>query len=126
MKKVAFGEIEIELGKILDQYANDVKGAVAAAVRKTGNLAKNKLKETSPKRTGEYAKGWTASEYLVNQFGAYIKVHNKDKYTLTHLLEYGHANRNGGYTPPSSHIGIVRKEINDCIEKITKGLIQDI
>lgn len=126
MKKVAFGEIEIELGKILDQYANDVKGAVAAAVRKTGNLAKNKLKETSPKRTGEYAKGWTASEYQVDQFGASIKVHNKTRYMLTHLLEKGHANRNGGRTPARVHIAPVEEETSRNLEKITKGLIQDI
>ena len=126
MKKVAFGEIEIELGKILDQYANDVKDAVAVAVRKTGNLARNKLKETSPKRTGEYAKGWTASEYLVDQFGASIKVHNKTRYMLTHLLEKGHANRNGGRTPARVHIAPVEEEASRNLEKITKGLIQDI
>ena len=126
MKKVAFGEIEIELGKILDQYANDVKGAVAAAVKKTGNLARNKLKETSPKRTGEYAKGWTASEYQVDQFGASIKVHNKTRYMLTHLLEKGHANRNGGRTPARVHIAPVEEETSRNLEKITKGLIQDI
>ena len=126
MKNVSLSHIDLELNKILSEYADDVKGAVIESVRKTGEAAKNKLRQTSPKRTGAYRKGWRTTELSVSPFGGEIKVHNKTRYMLTHLLEYGHANRNGGRTPAYVHLAPVRKEAEDMLEKITKGLIQDI
>ena len=124
--KALVGEVQIKLGEILEQYADDVKGAVAAAVREAGGLAVKKLKETSPKRTGAYARSWKMSESYAGALWSAVTVFNNKRYMLTHLLEYGHANRNGGYTPPRPHIGIVRKETGDALEKITKERIQDI
>jgi hypothetical protein len=58
------------------------------------------LRETSPKDTGEYAKGWA---YRQEAPGSY-RVYNKKKPQLTHLLEHGHAKRGGGRVEGRPHI----------------------
>ena len=58
------------------------------------------LKQTSPKKTGKYAKSWK-----VTKKGTKYIVHAKPPYhRLTHLLERGHAKVNGGRVPGKVHI----------------------
>lgn len=45
------------------------------------------------KDTGKYASSWT---YTMEKGGITAKVHNKERYMLTHLLEYGHVQVVGG------------------------------
>ena len=126
MKKTSASYIDIELKKILTEYAGDVKSAVIESVRKTGEYARDKLRQTSPKLTGAYRKGWRVTELNVTPFGGDIVVHNKTRYMLTHLLEHGHANRGGGRTPAHVHLAPVREEANQKLEEITKAAIQNI
>ena len=57
------------------------------------------LKETSPKLTGKYAKGWTYDMHTAADSSPYAVVHNKAKPGLTPLLEHGH----GGPAPAKAH-----------------------
>lgn len=55
-----------------------------------------------------------------------IKIHNKTDYQLTHLLEFGHATRNGGRTKPEPHIRPIEekysKEFENELKKKIGGL----
>jgi hypothetical protein len=81
-------------------YTEEVGAAIEEAVRETAQALAADLRETSPKDTGEYAKGWTARK---EGPGRYV-VYNKKKPQLTHLLEHGHAKSSGGRVEGRPHI----------------------
>lgn len=56
-----------------------------------------------------------------------VKIHNKTNYQLTHLLEFGHATKNGSRTKAQPHIRPIEEEYSEKFEdelkiKITGGL----
>lgn len=92
-----------EIQKIAEGYVEEVNKAVAEVLPKVGKDAVKELKQTSPKKTGRYAKGWT-SKVEKERLSTSISIYNKDRYQLTHLLEKGHAKVNGGRVPAHPHI----------------------
>lgn len=105
----------------LAEYTDEVTKGIEQEKKTVAEKAVETLKATSPKgATGRYAKGWTIS----NINGKYV-VHNKTDYQKTHLLEYGHAKRNGGRVAGKPHIRPVEeKAVNDFVdgvERVIKG-----
>ena len=86
--------VEQQMKVILADYSKDV---ITASNEVFNNVAKGtvqKLKNESPKKSGEYARSWTKK----TERGGALKtdtiiVYNK-KHQLTHLLEKGHVVRN--------------------------------
>lgn len=109
--------ISVQIKQILDQYGDDVKDAWNKAVAKVGRESVNKLKNTSPKKTGSYARGWTIKRIQGRGGVLDIIVHNKTDYQLTHLLENGHVIRNKkgtyGRTNGIKHIAPVEDWANN-------------
>lgn len=103
-----------ELAKALSEYTNDVKDEIKKEVKNTATEMVKDLRtsKNTPKRTGEYAKGFTKkkgsndSEYIV---------YNNKKPSLTHLLEKGHAQRGGGRVKAYPHI---EPAYNKAVEKL--------
>lgn len=116
-------EIQKELQKILDQYGEKVDRVVEDAVDKTAKDTARELRNTSPKRYGDYARSWTSKKD--GKKGRIV--HNRDHYQLTHLLENGHVIRNGvgtyGRTRPIKHIEPAeQKGIEEFEDRIRRGL----
>jgi hypothetical protein len=91
-----------ELMQQLQRYGKLLDEQVQEEAKKASQELVAELKQSSPKRKGKggkYAKGWR----LKKQGNSYI-VHNATDYQLTHLLEKGHALRNGGRTRAFPHI----------------------
>ena len=107
--------------KALAEYTDEVEKGLEVEKKTVAEKAVQVLEATSPKgATGDYAKGWTTSNINGKQV-----VHNKTDYQLTHLLEYGHAKRNGGRVAGKPHIRPVEeKAVNDFIDGVKK-VIQD-
>lgn len=111
-----------EIGTILDEYEKLASDTVEKASRKTARDAVQKLKSSSPKKTGEYASGWSARK----QGHGYV-VYNRKHPGLTHLLEKGHLikNKKGTYgrAPARVHIAPVEQEaIKEYEENIRREL----
>lgn len=94
MARISPDELAVELTKQLATYTQEVQEAVANSVTALAKEGRAKVKSNSPKRTGEYAKGWAVSNE--NKKGRQtVRIYNKTNYQLTHLLENGHVVRNG-------------------------------
>lgn len=108
--------ISVQIQQILDAYGEDVKDAYNKAVGKVARESVNKLKNTSPKKTGSYARGWAVKRIKGRGGVLDIIVHNKTDYQLTHLLENGHVIRNKkgtyGRTSGIKHIAPVEEWAN--------------
>lgn len=115
-------DIHAAVTSILADYAEDAAGIVEAAVSETTKDAAKKLKASSPKQSGAYAKGWK-SKLEKDRLSVTGTVYNKDRYYLAHLLENGHAKRGGGRTAPVAHIKPAEDEAAEELERrLTEAL----
>lgn len=107
--------VEVQMKKILDDYSREVQDATNGAIDSVAKLAVQKLKTTSPKRTGEYARSWTSKKERTRGI-EHVIVHNSKHYQLTHLLNNGHVIRNKsgtfGRVDGDNHIGLVAEWAN--------------
>ena len=120
-----------ELNKVvmdyLKDYKEDIDEEVVEVVDEVTRKAKDELKQTSPRgegsRTNPYYKGW-AVKLSKKRTGVYHKViWNRTNYQLTHLLEFGHATRNGGRTRALPHIRPVEEKYNvEFVDKLEKRI----
>jgi hypothetical protein len=115
-----------EVQKLLDEYGDVVKGALKEAIEETAKDAQAQLRQKNQGRKlwKKYPKGWSV-QIKAGRLDVEGIVYNKDHYRLTHLLEFGHATRNGGRTKAFPHIADVnafaQKEVLERLkEKLEK------
>ena len=110
-------DLERAVKDILQDYSVEVSKAAAEAVQEVTKEATKKLRQTSPKRKGRYAKGWTGKvEKTATTVDA--TVYGKTgTYQLAHLLENGHAKRGGGRVNGNTHIKPVEEWAISEVEK---------
>lgn len=122
MKKTPLDKLAQSIDKILNEYEEDI-------IKDTGKLAKDFAKKGAQALrgnpggfggTGEYSKGWT-SRYEDGRLSQQGIIYNKDVPGLPHLLEHGHALRNGGRTKGVSHIAPVEDKISEEFYKAVKN-----
>lgn len=104
----------------LEKYTEFIDEDVELISNEIGKEARDELKQESRalfKGTGRYAKGWTVSKDRKKKTYYAVKVWNKTDYQLTHLLEFGHATRNGGRTRAFPHIRPVEEKYKAQFEK---------
>lgn len=79
------GSLDEQIGGILRESEAAIRAAEKDAAKKAANDIVKRLKSSSPRRKGGYAKGWK----VTYQDGVYI-VHNSRYPGYTQLLEKGH------------------------------------
>lgn len=105
--------VTVQMERILDSYSREVQEATNKAIDSVAKEAASKLRNTSPRKTGDYAKGWKIKKERGKDGLQTVTVHNRTNYQLTHLLENGHVVRNKkgtyGRTRPIKHIAPVEE-----------------
>lgn len=97
--------------KVLDTFSKELQEKVDAAVDKASKDTVKRLKQTSPKDSGDYAKSWSRKKIA----GGFVVYAAAPHYRLTHLLEHGHAVSNqfgslGKRAPAYPHIKPAEQE----------------
>ena len=88
----------------LQEYADLAAEDMKAAVKKAGNSAKKDIQANAPEKTGAYQKSWAVKTVRENASAMEVVVYSRNRYQLAHLLEFGHALRQGGRTRAFPHI----------------------
>ena len=112
----------IDINSILNEYSYDIQEGITKSAFNIAENGKNKLKVTSPKKTGSYRKGWRVEKKQGNGY-VHATIYNATNWQLTHLLEKPHALRNGKLSKPQKHIEPVEQE---CVEEYKKSVEQVI
>ena len=120
--------IEVQLDIILSDFEKEVRDDVSRAFELVGTKTAAKLRATSPKRSGEYAKGWRKKSQGGAMGSKTVIVYNSKKPQLTHLLEHGHVTRNKrgtyGRTPAHVHIKPVEEQAKAEVVALVKRYIE--
>ena len=127
-------DLKAEVNKLFKEYNSEVEDAVEDAVKTVAKNAVKKLKAkksfaANSRATGEYASG-LKSKVEKRRLEVSATVYNAKLPSRVHLLENGHATRNGNgreypRTPAYPHVAPVaeetEKELLEEIEKKVRG-----
>lgn len=117
-KRIKIDGLADAVSDALNEYSGYVSAETKEIIRNAGKTAAKELRRTSPKDTGEYAKSWKSKVTSETARTIHVSVYaDHHQYSLTHLLENGHAKRGGGRVAAIPHIEPVNDEILDQIEK---------
>lgn len=125
-KKTPIDKLQANIDKLLREYADDVNKDVAELSRDFAKKGATAVRQSAQshgwgEHTG-YAKGWT-SQFETNRYSAQGVIYNKDVPGLPHLLENGHALRNGGRTRAVPHIAPVEEKLTAEFQKAVENAI---
>lgn len=123
-KAVTIEQLAAEITQAIADYTDDVVQAIEVEVEATAKAVREDIKDNSPRRTREYQKGWTRRKDSRPGVVSHT-VYNKNKPSLTHLLEYGHAKRGGGRVEGKPHIEPACDKHIPAMERRIEQIIKD-
>lgn len=109
--------------KVLQAYVNDVNADLDDLTKAIGKKGAQAVKQASAGAFGggAYSRSWT-STLETSRFGSTAVIHSK-KPGMPHLLEKGHAKRNGGRVSGREHIAPVEEALVEEFEKAVKQVL---
>lgn len=120
---VNINEMEDVIMQGLTEYAELATDDMKEAVKHASSTVRKEITANAPKDTGAFAKSWTAKKVRETSQTLTMVVHSRNKYQLAHLLEYGHAKRNGGRVEGKAHIAPAEQQgIRQLQEEIERAL----
>jgi hypothetical protein len=103
-KKIKIDQLAQTVEKELEEYRDLTAQQMKTAVNNAGNTVKKQISATAPVKSGRYAKSWRTKKTAETSSRLEVTVYSPSRYMLAHLLENGHAKRNGGRVRAIPHI----------------------
>ena len=124
-KKIKIDELADAVAAQLEEYSKLSAEVVKTAVTKAGNSVKKDIGANAPVKTGKYAMSWRTKKTKETSTELEVTVYSPTRYMLAHLLEHGHAKRNGGRVRAIPHIApaeeAAEQQLMADIERGLKG-----
>lgn len=125
-KKTPVDKLGQAIEKVLAEYGEEIQKNTGIITKKFAQKGANAVKQNAQANgwTGDagYDKGWT-SQYEENRTSLQGVIFNKDVPGLPHLLENGHALRQGGRANAYPHIAPVDEKIAEEYYKAVKNAL---
>ena len=124
MAKTPIDKLNTAVSKILTEYAGDIDKNLDTVTKEIGKKGAQAVKASARGAVSgkKYASGWT-SELQKTRYSTTVTIYNRTQPGLAHLLEYGHANVDGGRTPGRPHIATVEAALVKEYEEGVKNAI---
>lgn len=123
-KRTPIDKLTQTVSKVLEEYGEEVQDKLDEIVPKLTKKGAQTLRQQSKATfggTGKYASGWT-TQIETGRVSTQGTIYNKTP-GLPHLLEYGHALRQGGRTKGRPHIKPVEEAlVKEFESKVKKEL----
>lgn len=128
MSEIRIGDLSATINAIINEYGEQIRNTldevIPAVAKDTAKQIQRNAKREGLTNSGDYAKGWKVN-VSKNLYGdTTATVYQKTKPGLPHLLEFGHATRNGGRTKPAEHIAPAEKWAEAEVVKRVKEAIE--
>lgn len=125
MNKVQVDQLANEILKTLADFHDMTNRELKSIAEETSEEVKNEISNTSPvEATKKYSRSWRIKKLRENANSILFVVHSR-RYQLSHLLEFGHAKRNGGRTRAIPHIAPAEQKGIESFEKKLKARIEN-
>ena len=122
-KKVSIDGLADAVAQELAAYSALTTETVKKAVDRAGKTVRDDIKSGAPAKTGKYAKSWRVRKTKETSTSLAVTVYSPSRYMLAHLLEHGHAKRNGGRTRAIPHIAPAEEAgVEQLEQEIERGL----
>ena len=103
-RTVRIDQLAQAINEALQEYADLAAEDMKSCIEDTGKTVRKEIAAAAPKDTGAYRKSWRTKKTYEDSTRLTVTVHSPKRYYLTHLLENGHAKRNGGRVSARPHI----------------------
>ncbi|HEM2695160.1 HK97 gp10 family phage protein [Streptococcus pluranimalium] len=123
--KVKVDDMANAIQKELEKYQKVTTEQLKKVIKEVGKETKEMIQSSAPKKSGKYAKSWAVKRDKETSGSLSVVVHSRNKYQLTHLLEFGHAKRGGGRTRAMPHIANAEKQAVSSFEQKVKEILEN-
>ncbi len=110
-----------EINSILKNYSDKVYKATEEGLSAAEKILIGRLRSSSPKDSGEYAKAWRSKgkKYKLKRYVGNVKmIHNKDgEMPLSNVLEY---------SSKSKYQGLIKKTFESSVPEMAAAIVAEI
>lgn len=122
--KISADQLGITIRGELAAYSEEVAEGIRKEIKEVAKETVATLKTTSPRDTGEYARGWSYRVEFESREDIRVRIYNRTKPQLTRLLEYGHDKVNGGRVEGRPHIRPAEQQAEKKLEGAVKVVVK--
>lgn len=124
-RTVSVDDMADAINELLEEYSDMATDEMKSAVQKSAKFVKEEISANAPRQTGAYAKSWTSKKTEEDSTSVQYTVYSKNKYQLAHLLENGHALRNGGRAKAYPHIAPAEEAGESYLENLIEEALKE-
>lgn len=116
------------IANLINEYAEDINSDISPIVEATAKQAVENIENAAPRRrrgSEGYHNSWNFEKAYVNRYETSYVIYSNQP-GLPHLLEFGHASRNGGRVAPSPSGGHIAPAEEKAAKELEKKILEVI